>query len=64
MVSISGAVQVKAILIQKCQNYILHGSFNALWYVRNNDIHEGLAIPIVAEEIKRVAQKHEASIEV
>lgn len=48
--------------IQTFQNKVLRNMVNAPWYVRNQDIHRDLDIPMVAEEIKRFAGKHEARL--
>ena len=36
---------------------------NAPWYVRNIDIHRDLGIPIVKDEAKRIASKHQARLQ-
>lgn len=49
-------------IIQTFQNKVLRNMVNAPWYVRNQDIHRDLGIPMVTEEIKRFAGKHEARL--
>ena len=36
---------------------------NAPWYVRNNDLHRDLGIPMVKDEVKRLATKHQARLQ-
>ena len=35
---------------------------NALWYVRNNDLHRDLQVSVVSSEIQRIAQMHEGRL--
>ena len=49
-------------IIQSFQNKVLRSIVGAPWYVRNSDIHRDLGIPMVKEEIKRYAGKHEARL--
>lgn len=46
-------------MIQRFQNKILRSIVNAPWYIRNDDIHKDLKIAPIAEEIQRLARKHE-----
>lgn len=46
-------------IIQKFQNKVLRNIVNAPWYTRNKDIHRDLNIPLVVDEIKKMAAKHE-----
>lgn len=48
--------------IQTFQNKVLRNIVNAPWYVRNSDLHRDLGIPMVKDEIKRFAGKHEARL--
>ena len=45
-------------IIQRFQNKVLRG-VNAPWYIRNKDLHRDLAVPLVADEIRNYAKKHE-----
>ena len=46
-------------IIQRFQNKVLRAIVNALWYVRNADLHRDLKMEMVTAEIKRFARKHE-----
>lgn len=46
-------------IIQRFQNKVLRNIVNAPWYIRNKDLHKDLKIETVADEIKKMAQKHE-----
>src|ERR1044071_1419317 len=46
-------------IIQRFQNKLLRNIVNASWYVRDKDIHRDLQIPVVADEIKRMAVRHQ-----
>jgi hypothetical protein len=35
---------------------------NAPWYIRNNDLHRGLQVDVVSNEIQRFAQKQEGRL--
>ena len=50
-------------VIQTFQNKVLRNVINAPWYVRNKDIHRDLAIPMVKDEVKRIAGKHHARLQ-
>ena len=50
-------------VIQTFQNKVLRNVVNAPWYVRNNDIHRDLGIPMVKDEVKRLATKHQARLQ-
>src|ERR1044071_187813 len=45
-------------IIQRFQNKVLRNIVNAPWYVRNKDIHRDLQIPMVTDEIQKVAVWH------
>ena len=45
--------------IQRFQNKVLRTIVNAPWYVRNDDLHRELGIPMVTDVIKHIAKKHE-----
>ena len=45
--------------IQGFQNKVLRNIVNAPWYIRNKDIHRDLGIPLVADEIRKFAYKHQ-----
>jgi hypothetical protein len=36
--------------------------FNALWYIRNNDLHKDLQVDVVSSKIQRFAQKNEGRL--
>jgi hypothetical protein len=46
-------------IIQRFQNKVLRAIVNALWYVRNADLHRDLKMEMVTAEIQRFARKHE-----
>lgn len=48
--------------IQTFQNKMLRCITNCPWYVRNDDLHRDLRMPTVAEEIRKLAAKHEDRI--
>jgi hypothetical protein len=35
---------------------------NALWYIRNNDLHRNLQVDVVSSEIQMFAKKHEGRL--
>lgn len=49
-------------IIQRFQNKVLRNMVNAPWYIRSQDIHRDLGIPMVADEIKKFASKHEVRL--
>ena len=49
-------------IIQRFQNKVLRAIVNALWHVRNADLHRDLKMEMVTAEIKRFARKHEDSL--
>ena len=46
-------------IIQRFQNKVLRNIVNAPWYIRNSDLHRDLGVEMVADEIRKFAQKHE-----
>ena len=46
-------------IIQTFQNKVLRCIVKAPWYIRNEDIHRDLKVPMVEDEIKRFASKHQ-----
>lgn len=46
------------IIIQRLQSKILRSISNAYIYTPNGDVHRGLNIPTVKEEILNISQKH------
>lgn len=46
-------------IIQRFQNKVLRNIANAPWYIRNNDLHRDLKVEYVAEEIQKIARRHE-----
>src|SRR6187551_3321700 len=51
-------------IIQRRQNKILRCIVDAPWYVRNSNIHKDLGIPDVEEEIRKIATRHDAKLQV
>lgn len=49
--------------IQRFQNKVLRNAVNAPWYVRNNDLHKDLGIPMVHEVIGQMALKHQSKLQ-
>lgn len=50
-------------IIQTFQNKVLRSIVNAPWYIRNEDIHRDLNVPMVEDEVKRFACKHQKRLE-
>jgi len=50
--------------IQRFQNKVLRNAVNAPWYIRNNDLHKDLGIPMVHEVIEQMALKHQSKLTV
>lgn len=48
--------------LQRVQNAILREIVNGPWFVRNDEIHEHLGMPTVAEEIERYKKSHAARL--
>jgi hypothetical protein len=49
-------------IMQRFQNKVLRNIVNAPWYIRNKDLHRDLKMETVADEIKKMAQKHEVRL--
>lgn len=49
-------------IIQTFQNKAQRAMVNAPWHVRNADVHRDLGIPLIKEEIKKFAKKHESRL--
>jgi len=43
-------------------NKVLRNLVNALWCVRNNDLHRDLQVDVVTSKIQRFAQKYEGRL--
>lgn len=50
-------------VIQTFQNKVLRSIVKAPWYIRNEDIHRDLKMPVVEDEIKRFAGKHQKRLQ-
>ena len=50
-------------IIQRFQNKVLRNITNAPWYIRNIDLHKGLHVEQVSEEIKKSARRHKERLE-
>ena len=49
-------------IIQRFQNKVLRNIVNALWYIRNADLHWDLQMEKVTTEIGKFAKKHEEKL--
>jgi uncharacterized protein YeeX (DUF496 family) len=64
MVSSSGAALVNPIFkIQRYQNKVLKCIVNALWYVRNSDLHRDLGMETVTDIIAQFAKSREKRLQ-
>jgi uncharacterized protein YeeX (DUF496 family) len=50
-------------MIRHYQNKVLQCIVNALWYVRNSDLHRDLGIETVTDIIAKVAKSHEKRLQ-
>jgi len=46
-------------IIQRFQNKVLRNIVDALWYIRNADLHSDLQMEMVTNEPEKFAKKHE-----
>lgn len=46
--------------VQRYQNTVLKNIVNAAWQARKSDLHRAVRVEMVADGIKKFAQKHEA----
>lgn len=45
-------------IIQRQQSKILRAIMNADWYIRNDDIHDGVGIPMIIDEIRTISRSY------
>lgn len=50
-------------VIQRVQSKILRQITGAPWYIRNENLHRDLKIPVVKDEIQRIKQRHNQKLE-
>jgi hypothetical protein len=48
-------------IIQRFQNKVLMNIIDAIWYMKNGDLHKELQMEMVTNEIGKFAKKHEES---
>jgi len=51
--------QSNADVIQQFQNKVLRNIVDAVWYIRNADLHRDLQMEMVTNETGEIAKKHE-----